>query len=263
MNKREEKNMPLQLEKPDNMPVSQLTIKAYKNYLKKVDSTDSSFGKVQAPSTRINISNLSALIADRHSGVEPAMISFVARLLHEETMRQLNEGKSVEVLGLGTVYITTKGSMKGLKPSIADVPKMVLKFRPSKEAKAKIKNIDGCLIVPITIVPVINIVEDMKTKDTTGNIKKGSVIKITGKRLRVEGNDSSVGLFFVKDSGTRINVDKSLIIRNEPATLEVILPSDLEVGTYTIEVVNQGRFKDEFSRTIRKGVSEFTVKVED
>ena len=255
--------MPLQLERPDTMPISQLTIKAYKNNLTLPNATDSSYGRIQSPSARINISNLSALIADRHSGVEPAMISFVARLLHEETMRQLNEGKSVEVLGLGTVYITTKGSMKGHNPSIDDVPKMVIKFKPSKEAKAKIKNIDGCLIVPITISPIINMVEDMKTKDTTGLIKKGSIIKITGKRLRVEGNKNEVGLFFIKDTGERIKINNALIIRNEPATLEVILPTDLNIGSYTIEIVNQGRFKNTFSKTIRKGVSTFSIKVEN
>lgn len=255
--------MPLQLEKSDTMPISQLTIKAYKNYLGASGVMESSFGKVQAPSARVNISNLSALIADRNSGVEPAMISFVARLLHEETMRQLHAGKSVEVLGLGTVYVATKGAMKGLKPSLADVPKMVLKFKPSKIAKAKIRNIDSCLVVPVTITPVINLIEDLMTKDITGVIKKGSAIKIKGKRLRVEGNKSEVGLFFVRDDGERFKIDINAIIRNEPATLEAILPTQIDIGTYTVEVVNQGKFKDTFSKNIRRGSSTFTVRVEN
>ncbi|MGP1439678.1 MAG: DUF4469 domain-containing protein [Treponema sp.] len=252
--------MPLQLERGDEKPISDIRINSYKNYLDKKGS--SSFGRVQSPTKRINIANLAALIADRHSGIEPGMISYVARLLHEETMRQLHEGKSVEALGLGTVYVGTKGSMKGENPSVADVPKFVVKFRTSKGLKLNLKDIKAGSVTNIDSVPVINVIEDMRTKKTDSEVKKGTIVKLTGKRLRVEGVDSSVGLYLDKGDGVATKVDKADILRNEPSCIEFILPSGLLVGTsYAIKIKNQAKVKNGFSKRVREGVSGVDIKV--
>ena len=252
--------MPLQLEKGDSKPISDIRINAYKNHFDKQGK--SSFGRVSSPTKRITIANLSALIADRHSGVEPGMISFVARLLHEETMRQLHEGKSVEALGLGTVYVGTKGSMKGENPSLADVPKFVVKFRASKGLNLNLKDIKAGSVTPILSVPIINLIEDMKTKKVNTEVKKGTIVKLQGKRLRIEGSDSTVGLYLVKEDGNKIPVDKADILRNDPSCIEFVLPSLAVVGTsYSILIKNQARAKNGFSKTIREGISGVEIKV--
>lgn len=252
--------MPLQLEKGDVKPISDIRINAYKNHFDK--SGCSSFGRVQSPTKRITVANLAALIADRHSGVEPGMISFVARLLHEETMRQLHEGKSVEALGLGTVYVGTKGSIKGENPSLMNAPKFVIKFKASKGATLNLKDIKAGSITPISSLPIINLIEDMKTKKINTELKKGTVAKITGKRLRIEGIDSNIGIFFCKDDGSLVKVDKNDILRNDPSCLEFVLPNSLVVGTvYSIKIRNQAKIKTGFSKTLREGESDFTIKV--
>ena len=252
--------MPLQLEKGDEKPISDIRINAYKNNLDKKGT--SSDGRVQSPTKRITIANLSALIADRNSGVEPGMITFVARLLHEETIRQLHEGKSVEALGLGTVYIGIKGSMKGKNPSLSDVPKFVVKFRASKGVKLNLKDIKPGSITPIVSVPIINLIEDMKTKKINAELKKGTIVKLTGKKLRVEGVDSRVGIYLNKDDGTFVRVEPSDILRNEPSCVEFILPTGVIAGlTYTISVKNQARVKGGFSKVLREGISDFDVKI--
>lgn len=253
--------MSLQLEKGDSKPVSNISINAYKNHLDK--KGNSSYGRVNAPTKRITIANLSALIADRHSGVEPGMIAFVARLLHEETMRQLHEGKSVEALGLGTVYIGTKGSMKGDNPSLAEAPKFVVKFKASQGLKLNLHDIKVASITPISCLPIINLVEDMKTKKMNTEVKKGTIVKLTGKRLRVEGNKlTEIGLFLYKDDGTFIRVTASELLRNEPSCIEFELPGLAVVGSsYSITIRNQAKVKGGFSKTLREGNSGFTVKV--
>ena len=246
--------MPLQLAKPDELPSGKLTIKAYKNTLSNARGT--SYGRVQSPTDRINISNLSALIADRNPGIQPGMVSFVARLLHEETIRQLRDGKNVEVLGLGTAYVSTKG----LKPGVADVPKITLKFKTSKDAKKLMQGISAKLVVPMEVKPIINTVIDMKTKKES-EIKVGTVVQVKGKKLRVEGNKSEVGLFLIKGDGSKMNIPPANIIRNEPSTLEFILPNSITPGFYLVQVANQAKVKDTFSNTVRVGISEFKIEV--
>lgn len=252
--------MPLQLEKGDVKPVSDISINAYKNYFDKKGS--SSYGRVKAPTKRITIANLSALIADRHSGVEPGMIAFVARLLHEETMRQLHEGKSVEALGLGTVYIGTKGSMKGDNPNLAEAPKFVIKFKASQGLKFNLKDLKVGSITAVSNLPIINLIEDMKTKKVNTELKKGTIVKLTGKRLRVEGSHGDVGIYLVKDDGGFVKVEANDILRNEPSCIEFILPSLALAGSsYSVTIKNQARVKNGFAKTLREGNSGFTVKV--
>lgn len=250
--------MALQLEKRDELPRGRLTVKAYKNPLPSAQGT--SYGRVQSPSDRVNLSNLTASIADRNPGIQPAMISFVARLLHEEIVRQLREGKNVEILGLGTAYVATKGSMKGLNPNVADVPKMTLKFKTSQGIKQQMQGMSAQLLVPVQVKPVINTVFDLKLKKMN-ETKGGSIIQIKGKHLRVEGNKNEVGLFLIKSDGAKAKMPVDSILRNDPSTLLVSLPQNLAQGQYFIEVVNQSKIKDKFSNSVRVGVSEFRIEV--
>ncbi len=254
--------MSLQLEKGDAMPISDISINAYKNNFDK--NGISSYGRVNSPTKRISIANLAALISDRHSGIEPGMISYVARLLHEETVRQLHEGKSVEALGLGTVYVGTKGSMKGSTPSLSDAPKFVVKFRAATEIKLNLQNLKIGSITPIVCVPIINLIEDMKTKKVNSELKKGTVVKLTGKRLRVEGTNVGVGVYLNKDDGGFVKIPARELLRNEPSCLEFVLPSEVVLGaTYSIEVRNQARIKKGFSKTVRSGFCDAEIKIVD
>ena len=252
--------MPLQLEKGDKSPVSSMIVNAFKNNFDK--SGKSSYGRVRSNSKRVSIANLAAIIAERHVGIEPGMISYVARLLHEETMRQLKIGRSVEALGLGTMYIGTQGSMKGENPSIADVPKFVVKFRNAKETLKALESIKVDNVTVIDGNPIINIIEDMKTKKQNTELKKDTIVRLIGKKLRIEGSHTTCGLYLNKEDGSFTKVDITNIIRNEPSCLEFILPTGLQVGAlYTITIKNQGRVKGGFSKNLRVGTSTNSIKI--
>lgn len=121
-------------------------------------------------------------------GIEPGMISYVARLLPEETMRQLKMGRNVEALGLGTLYVGTKGRIKGDKPSLSDLPKFVIKFRNAKETIKALENIKAGDVSAIENKPIISIIEDMVTKAQNTELKKGTVVRLKGKKLKIEGD---------------------------------------------------------------------------
>lgn len=252
--------MSLELEKKPTAPIADVVVKAYKSHLQ---DGAVSFGRVQAMSKRVSTSNLIALIAERNPGIEPAIISYVASLLHNESVKQLREGKRVEVLGLGTCYIATKGAIKGDKPSASDIPKIVLKFKGANDIKTKIKTINASMVIPVEVKPEISIIEDMKTKVKNGTLKEGTIVKVVGKRLRIEGDKPDVGLYILRGGASKIKVDMANIIRNEPSTLEFILPSVLKKPEeITLQITNQGRVFKGFAKSTRTGVSGFSLKIE-
>lgn len=252
--------MPLQLEKGDKVPISEITINAFKNNFDK--SGNSSYGRVRSNSRRVTITNLAAVISDRHVGIEPGMISYVARLLHEETMRQLKMGRNVEALGLGTLYVGTKGRIKGDKPSLSDLPKFVIKFRNAKETIKALENIKAGDVSAIENKPIISIIEDMVTKAQNTELKKGTVVRLKGKKLKIEGDKPTCGLYLYKEGGTFEKVDAGNIIRNEPSCIEFILPSTVQVGSlYSIKVRNQGKTRKGFTKAVREGSAGTLVKI--
>ena len=256
--------MALQLEKGDEMVKSKVRVTAYQNHL--VKNGTASYGRVQAPSERVNVSNLVASLATRNLGIDPGILHYAAKLFHEEIMRQLEEGKSVEVLGIGTAYISTKGGMKGLNPNLADVPKMTLRFKPAKEIKKKLKLIKVDSVDEAKILPEINSIEDKRTGIIDGDVKKGSVLKVKGRRLRVEsdGNPThKVGIYCVRDTGEKKIVPQENIYVNEPTTLLFLLPNDVTVGaSYTLEVITQKKYGDgKYAKTAKTGVSKHSFKI--
>lgn len=256
--------MSLQLEKSDEVAKSKVRVTAYQNHFSK--DSPASYGRVQAPSDRVTASNLVASLATRHLGVDPGLILYAARLLHEETMRQLQEGKSVEILGLGTAYLATKGGMKGLNPSLEDIPKMTLKFRPAREIKERLKLVKAGSVTVAEILPEINTIQDKKTGIINGDVKKNTIVQVKGKRLKIEGdpsNANAIGIFYIKDGGGRGKIPNDNIIINEPSNLLFALPNDLTVGSsYTLEIVTQKKYGDNrYAKTIKKGVSSFSFKI--
>lgn len=253
--------MSLQLEKGNELAKSKLRVTAYQNPFSKDGPT--SYGRVQSPSERVTASNLVASLATRNLGIDPGLILYVAKLLQEETVRQLQEGKSVEVLGLGTAYITTKGSMKGLNPNLEDVPRMQLKFRPAKEVTKTIKLVKVGSISVAELLPEINMIIDKKTGIIDGDVKKGTILQIKGKRLKIEGeNNNQIGISFVKDTGEKTRIPVEEVVLNEPSTLLFQAPTSLTPGNYTLEIKTQKKYGEgRYAKTIKTAVSKHDFKV--
>ena len=57
---------------------------------------------------------------------------YSAGVLRNAFLDLLREGKEIEVLELGTMYLKPIGSMETLSPDITDVPKMTVGFTPSE-----------------------------------------------------------------------------------------------------------------------------------
>lgn len=60
-----------------------------------------------------SVENVIAAISEANPGISYAMMNHVVELLQQEILRQLKAGHSVDVLGLGVIYLAPKESYRG------------------------------------------------------------------------------------------------------------------------------------------------------
>jgi hypothetical protein len=85
---------------------------------------------------------------------------------------------------------------------------------------------------------IITAVTDIKTGSVNGILTPGRDIKITGSKVKITGDNPSVGLFFVPETGAPIAVDPTDIVINHPSEIIAVIPA-LTAGTYKVRIVTQ------------------------
>jgi hypothetical protein len=86
---------------------------------------------------------------------------------------------------------------------------------------------------------IISSVTDVKTGSQNHLLTPGRNIKIAGAKLKIAGEDPSVGLFFDPEAGgALVPVDMSDLAVNRPAELIAVIPN-LAPGVYRVRIVTQ------------------------
>lgn len=186
--------------------------------------------------TTVNIDHLIARIQKKEVGTNAIMAKHMASLFKAEILEALSRGEAVNLFDLGTLYITTSGTVKGDTPETASIPGFQVKFTSSKVTNEAVSSLGIKKIVISDTSPIIGTMTDLFTGEETTNFTKGKSIRIEGSRLKISGDDG--GVFFapatekeepVADETQWIKVEK--LIRNVSKTLEFFLPPSLEIVT--------------------------------
>lgn len=138
---------------------------------------------------------------------------------------------------LNTPLINTSFSITGVFTSMADSfdkSRHAIKLNVNagsalKEAAAQAK---AQKTEAASTDPYITSVTDKVTGDS-GTIKTGSVMELTGSRLKFDASDAEQGVFALTANGM---VRCEPVIENKPARLLVMLPPSVEAGEFTVEV---------------------------
>ena len=86
---------------------------------------------------------------------------------------------------------------------------------------------------------IISSVTDIKTGSQNNLLTPGRNIRISGARLKIAGDDPSVGLFFESEAGgAPVPVDMSDMVVNHPTELIAVIPA-LTPGVYRLRIVTQ------------------------
>lgn len=186
--------------------------------------------------TTVNIDHLIARIQKKEVGTNAIMAKHIVSLLKAEILEALSRGEAVNVLDLGTLYITTSGTVKGDTPNTASIPGWRVKFTCSKVTNNAVAALGIKKIVMSATGPVIGTVTDLFTDEETSEFTAGKAVRIEGDRLKIAGDEGGVFFAPVTDKGEPASDESQWIkaenlINNRMKVLEFFLPASLEAET--------------------------------
>ncbi|SEM59831.1 protein of unknown function [Chryseobacterium taichungense] len=180
-----------------------------------------------------------AAVSRGGADISASSMEHATELFLKEMGCQLCDGFSVN-----TGYFTASTTIRGVFDSPSetfnkDKHSIIFQFNQGEKLRAEIPNIEVNILGVADSSAVILQVTDVKSGSVNDLLTPGKNLKIAGSKIKVAGEDPSVGVFFV-DAATqaRTKVETSDIVTNNPSELIVVIPA-LEAGTYHLEVVTQ------------------------
>ncbi len=184
--------------------------------------------------------NILSEIAEDNKGMDPFMLQFATILIQKKILKMLEQGKAVNVLDLGTMYIAMKCNAKG-KSDVSESGNFYIKFTPTELANSALSSLSVDKVVYADGSPEITEVTDLSSGSSEGSLSKGKPCRISGSRLKIGGNES--GIWFAPadadgrtnaDESTWVKTDEASLFRNKPSELNLFVPDSLEDGSYRI-----------------------------
>ena len=242
-----------------------VNVTIHKNYLK---DGDASYAKVQRTTAGMN--NVIASICSHSSLLDKATLVAAQMLFKSAILELLQQGVSVNVLELGTLYPTVQGNIDSANPSVEEIPSLTLKFTPSEEALNAVAKASVSMAQLEETSPIVNQIEDLSTHKTDCSISAGMPIRITGRRLKIAG-DEKTGVFLApvhsdgsikQDETDWIKIEESRFFKNTASFLELILPFTLEHGlSYTLVIRTAAGRGNRINKTVRSLVYDKVLTV--
>jgi DNA-binding domain/Domain of unknown function (DUF4469) with IG-like fold len=210
----------------------------YDNVLTKDNPND--FTARTASERSLNVQQICLSAANRGGAdISASAMEHATELFLKEMAYQLCDGFSVN-----TGYFMASTTIRGVFDSPSetfnkDKHSIIFQFNQGEKLRAEIPNIEVEILGVAESSAVILQVTDVKSGSVNDLLTPGRNLKIVGSKIKVTGDNASVGVYFV-DATTqaRTKVDPSDIVTNNPSELIVVIPA-LAAGTYTIEVLTQ------------------------
>ncbi|SEM14983.1 protein of unknown function [Chryseobacterium taichungense] len=180
-----------------------------------------------------------AAVSRGGADISASSMEHATELFLKEMAYQLCDGFSVN-----TGYFTASTTIRGVFDSPSETfnkgkHSIIFQFNQGEKLRAEIPNIEVNILGVAEASAVILQVTDVKSGSVNDLLTPGRNLKIMGSKIKVAGDDASVGIYFV-DTATqgRTKVEQSDIVTNNPSEVMVVIPA-LAAGSYIIEVLTQ------------------------
>ena len=204
-----------------------------------------------------------------NQNLDRATLLFAVELIKTSIKNLLKDGKAVDLLNLGVLYLKPRGTVDS--GNINDVPQMTLGFTPSEEAIEAVKDVAAAADVTKSNVPEVSSLFDMRKEKETDSISKGFTLRIKGDKLKIAGSEAEAGVFFApcdesgkkeSDESQWTHIRPSSLIDNTSKKLIFNVPAELEDGTYRIVIRTAYGSGARVNKNVREGEYENIVTVQ-
>lgn len=175
----------------------------------------------------VNTANLIARIQKKQVGTNELAVNQITGLLKEEILEAIRSGESVNVMDLGTFYISTNAKFNGTSIEQSDKP-LCVKFTPSQLVQNAVEDIQIKNVTIATTEPQITSITDQLTGNTDKTLTAKMNVLIEGNRIKIGGDKSGVFLCpldenqdIVKDESLWISCPR--LIKNTNSKVEFYL----------------------------------------
>ena len=180
--------------------------------------------------------NIVDKIYDKNKVFDRETLLYVAGLFKNGILALLSEGKAVDMLQLGVLYLKPNGT-----------------------------------VVTKNNEPEISYLFDMHKEAKTDAVSKGYTLKIKGDRLKIAGDEAETGLFFApcdaegkkeEDRANCVHIRPSPSMENTAKTVCVNLPAYMKEGTYRLIVCTAFGAGKRLNKSIREGIYANVVTIQ-
>ena len=213
--------------------------------------------------------NIVDKIYDKNKVFDRETLLYVAGLFKNGILALLSEGKAVDMLQLGVLYLKPNGTVEEGK--LDNIPEMTLGFTPSEVACAAVKGVTVAGDVTKSSEPEVSYLFDMHKEAKTDAVSKGYTLKIKGDRLKIAGDEAETGLFFApcdaegkkdEDRANWVHIRPSPSMENTAKTVCVNLPAYMKEGTYRLIVCTAFGAGKRLNKSIREGIYANVVTIQ-
>ena len=167
---------------------------------------------VRVPFTTVSTNGIITEIANSYPSINPYVIQHSLELVKAKILELLKQGRSVDVLELGTLYLKPDSTVTKEDPSVTDMPKLKVAFRVNSETKNALSDVSVNSFMINDPSPVIGTVTSLYDGNTNGTLYQDSAVLLKGSNLKLpesvinggggeEENESGVYFVPVLDTG--------------------------------------------------------------
>ena len=203
----------------------------FKNHLGKGNSYYGRFDR-KTVSTRTLIARIQA----RKAGTNELNVQEIAGFLKEEILAALRNGEAVNVMDLGTMFISARGTSDGgsLVTRDGDSP-LKVRFTPSRLVQETVGNIRVTDIRTADEGMSIASVTDRFTGEENGTVSRGKEVTLRGRLLKLGGEGCGVFLCPLGGDGKPADdealwLECPVITENSSGRLSFYVPDGAEDG---------------------------------
>jgi hypothetical protein len=215
------------------------TIKAwlYENLL--TDDKNDYAARVSAERTLSVRDICESAVARGGADINAAAMEHAVELFHKEAAYRLCDG-----FAINTGWYNATTHVKGVFTSLEEgfdpgKHTVAVEFRQGAELRRELAHVSVHIQGKAESGFGIAEVTDLRSGSVNDLLTPGRNARIAGGKLKIEGEDSACGVYFVNGAdGSRVKVDAADIVENVNGHLLIVVPP-LAAGTWQVEVTTQ------------------------